>query len=397
MKNKQIKILKVWIAVLTLLFTVNSLGAYQAFQPSGSGTKESPYLVESLENLLWMAQHISEIPLGTYFLQTADINASETKDWRDGEGFLPIGWHDFGTFDEEQIQYFSGTFDGNGYVISGLHFIPNLYGDGTVSGSGIALFGAVTNSTLKNIVLENVTFGQCYNGGALVGVAVDSIVSNCHAEVNFIQEEQSTNIGGLIGAIIESAEIVDCSAKVKNLYGSYAGGLIGEFLTKQDNSNLPFVSIKRCRTEGDIRGDMHVGGIVGSGGSPSLMSDCYSHTNVKGNMFYIGGLMGYGKGFKNCYVYGKVENGYAITDNNAKCDGVYYCSEFAKDTKNTSAIGKTSSQLLKRETYQGWDFENVWFMEEDVLLPSLIWEVPEPLIGGLFLCFLCFLLALKIR
>ena len=54
-------------------------------------------------------------------------------------------------------------------------------------------------------------------------------------------------------------------------------------------------------------------------------------------------------------------------------------------------------QLLKRETYQGWDFKNVWFMEEDVSLPSLVWEVPEPLIGSLFLYILCFLLALKIR
>ena len=58
---------------------------------------------------------------------------------------------------------------------------------------------------------------------------------------------------------------------------------------------------------------------------------------------------------------------------------------------------KTSRQLLKRETYQEWDFENVWFMEEDVLLPSLVWEVPEPLIGILFTYILCFLLTLKIR
>ena len=63
--------------------------------------------------------------------------------------------------------------------------------------------------------------------------------------------------------------------------------------------------------------------------------------------------------------------------------GVYYCSEQGTDP-NPGTIGKTYAELLKKETYEGWDFENTWYIEEDVSLPTLSWEMPEPWIFSLF-------------
>lgn len=46
-------------------------------QPQGVGTENSPYLVESLDNLLWITTN--QDSWNSHFLQTSNIDASETE------------------------------------------------------------------------------------------------------------------------------------------------------------------------------------------------------------------------------------------------------------------------------------------------------------------------------
>ncbi|MFW5978867.1 MAG: hypothetical protein ACOCQ8_02025, partial [Bacteroidia bacterium] len=64
--------------------------AQTATEPSGgNGTESAPYQIENLENLYWLSQNSSF--WDAHYIQTADIDASETENWYSGEGFPPIG------------------------------------------------------------------------------------------------------------------------------------------------------------------------------------------------------------------------------------------------------------------------------------------------------------------
>jgi len=105
-----------------------------ADQPNGDGTSDNPYQIATLENLYWITTNSSS--WNKHFIQTADIDASETADWCTG-GWLPIGDNI-----TTAIQVFSGTYDGQGYTISGLHITNNP------SYMAFGLFGTINAATI---------------------------------------------------------------------------------------------------------------------------------------------------------------------------------------------------------------------------------------------------------
>ncbi|MBE0639161.1 MAG: hypothetical protein IH598_11630, partial [Bacteroidales bacterium] len=82
--------------------------------PEGTGTQEDPYLIASLENLYWLSveTNAGNTFSGKFFLQTADIDATETETWFNGLGWEPIG---------SEINPFSGAYDGNNFTIESLY------------------------------------------------------------------------------------------------------------------------------------------------------------------------------------------------------------------------------------------------------------------------------------
>lgn len=74
--------------------------------PAGSGTSNDPYLISSLENILWIS--LSASNYSKHYKQTADIDASATAGWYQGEGWDPIG---------SGSQEFTGTYNGQGFKI----------------------------------------------------------------------------------------------------------------------------------------------------------------------------------------------------------------------------------------------------------------------------------------
>src|SRR5581483_9019100 len=80
-------------------------------------------------------QGIDTDPLGNTYVMKNNIDATGTSGWNSGVGFKPIG---------NQTIKFSGSFNGNGYVINGLYINSNadrvgLFGDvsGTISNLGM--------------------------------------------------------------------------------------------------------------------------------------------------------------------------------------------------------------------------------------------------------------------
>ena len=78
----------------------------------GIGTMGDPYQIDSLNGLRLLSETSADWGTSTFFVLTADIDASNTSSWNDGAGFLPIG---------DAVPKFGGSFDGQGYSISNLY------------------------------------------------------------------------------------------------------------------------------------------------------------------------------------------------------------------------------------------------------------------------------------
>ena len=139
---------------------------------SGSGTSGSPYVITTTAQLDALAAAVKsgETYSGTYFVLGNDIAYSTEGLGDTDENFTTIG----GYFNGDKN--FSGTFDGQGYTISGIR----LYKNGTAAPSmNQGLFGRIDGATIENVVLADAHItGYRYVGG-LVGNKVSGTVQNC--------------------------------------------------------------------------------------------------------------------------------------------------------------------------------------------------------------------------
>jgi len=122
-----------------------------------------------LVSTVYDLQMINLFLSGSYAL-SKNIDASVTKEWDSGRGFLPLGRENYP---------FSGNFDGNGYDISTLYINrpeqDNIGLFGFVSG-GVFNFNKITNTRINSY---NITGHE--NVGLLIGTASFTEIS----EINY--------------------------------------------------------------------------------------------------------------------------------------------------------------------------------------------------------------------
>lgn len=313
--------------------------------PEGSGTPSTPYLISNLNNLFWLS--LNRQVNYYYFLQTNDINASETANWYQGKGFSPI-------------HGFKGHYNGNNFNIYNLFIVSQeQYGTGLFSQLGGMSYDAakITNLGLINV---NIT-GPDYVG-ALVGyVSGNCIISNCYSSgvVN-----GTTTVGGLIGSNQSSVSNCYSYAQVNGV--SYIGGLIGY-------AGSP---VTKCYSIGNVFGTENVGGLIGC--SSTTVSNSYSISNVTGNK-RVGGLIGiHGQStVSKCYSTGKVtgvENvgGFVGTITGGTVTGnCYWNTETSEQTTSAGGTGLTTSQMLQQNNFTDWDFSEVWKIYQGYSYPFL--------------------------
>ena len=136
---------------------------------------------------------------------TADIDMDE-RIW------VPIG---------DATNSFQGTFDGNGYEITGLR--SNLSGN-----DGLGLFGTVNGGTVRNTFVTNGTLKSIDSRylGSIAGIVRNGTVESCEGALNLETNDRNTIMGGLVGLLDNST--LHSSIAVADLTGYRMGGLIGE-------------------------------------------------------------------------------------------------------------------------------------------------------------------------
>ena len=242
----------------------------------GSGTEADPYLISNVKDLEYMASKVNMGELGNaYFRQTGNIVFTS------GELYTAIGI---------SSKSFNGTYDGAGFLISGININKS-------STDYQGLFGCIgASGTVKNVNLHNsIIQGRQYVGG----IAGDNIgrIQNCSSVANQINGTNS--VGGISGRINNNAAVESSYSSSQVNGGTKVGGLAGYIL---------FGLVRQCWSTGNVSASgEYSGGICGYGNN-STIKDCYNTGRINGGGANNGGIIGgnlYGT-VKNCCNYAAV-------------------------------------------------------------------------------------------
>ena len=313
-----------------LLFSTASV----CYAMDGEGTKENPYIVSSAADLNELSDMVNGLNDKTqpeekiYVLQTADIDLAS-------QPFRPIGSNGYYYLEEiiKEDSYWShhywggkfwGDYDGQGFKIKGLKVYHNernvilkLYEEhNTVSYGNSGLFGNISSSTIKNVVLEDpIILGEDHIG-ALVGNSINSTIKNCQVKNGIVKNSTSEDnvlsdisyMGGVCGygaeTTIDSCLFegsVVCSETQSN---NSVGGIIGELNNKS--------SISNCTTYGEVSNiTQHArycetGGICGIAEANTKYCVNYSSVTSSSCTGGINGVSDWGGKVIGCANYGNV-------------------------------------------------------------------------------------------
>ena len=274
--------------------------------------------------------------------------------------------------------------------------VNNSFSRGRVSGNSKVggLAGSVGTSVTNSYFAGDSVIG-IYQVGGLVGVANGNVDSS----YSIANVKGDDNVGGLIGS---SYGNISYSYAVGNVVGDVdnssagndnLGGLVGYAYSG---------SISKSLATGSVSGTTKLGGLVGRFDGTSI-SQSYAQGNVTGSYygdpsdevgnFYIGGLVGYGKGLvSETYVSGSVKGiedgpvytgcivGYVngsmeITDSyfdSDKCDLAFEGKTGIATISNSPA--QTTDAMQSSSTYGNWDFIDTWRIIGESY-PRLSWFV----------------------
>ena len=365
--------------ILALAISISAFAEkYPVVKPEGEGTQESPYLFRQIENFGWIANQRDNIDAGTtvYCVQTKDIDAAETENW-----FLPEIRTE--NINGEKRGSWKLNYDGQGFNIENLY----IYCQGTFH----ALF-AIGNFQLKNINIINAK-NKVFDGrilgcqGILVGRMGSGYIKNCH-----IRETSMYANAALVDQLCGSnVEISDCSVDVE-LKNAYAGLI--SFVRNYGTVVIKNTSVKAKITIDDIVCDVVSAGFINAlqleeKSKKTVIEDCYTDVDIRAPQGGLVGFIGtittlrYGEqvdfSINRCYSTGTISNMkpwgsasflHKIYDCEPEINNCYYnASTLLKEDKY--ALPKTEEEMKQQATFEGWDFENVWAIDEGNGFPYL--------------------------
>ena len=342
---------------------------------SGTGNEADPYQIANLNDLQTLSEHSEYWGTDTYFIQTADIDASATSTWNDNGsggyyGFSPIG---------NLSNKFLGNYDGLNYTITNLYI-------NRPSDNYIGLFGYVgypNGATIANINLIDIDFTGNDNVGGVVGITYFSDITNCFTSGNL---SGNNNVGGIVGSINNSNFSqcgTECNVEGATLVGGFVGG------TYTDGS---IYTISESYASGNVSGTSNVGGFIGMQYIIDI-ENCYSTGSVtrpSGTDVNIGsfcglidgaGLSGLHPLLKNSYSTGTVYsslgtvwgNGDGLTTDKGFVGVIggsfggefvnnFYDNQTTQQTSANGATAKTTAEMKTEATFTSasWNFTTIW-------------------------------------
>lgn len=285
---------------------------------AGNGTETDPYIIATAAQL----DEVRNFPIACFEL-SKDIDLSSYLN-SNSSGWTPI-------------KDFIGKFDGKKHTIKGLW---------------------ISLSSIDNVGLFANIQGPSDNKMASV--------SNLFVNISKKGITGRSNVGGICGSL-SYGNIENCMVTGDISGYQYVGGIVGRNNDNYYNSSI----ISQCASSGNIIAtDDEVGGILGFKYGSCSIENCYSIANVKAEGSYPD-TYGIGEGAEKCYFAGTIystnmDKVYPIAYSYSNS---YYDSEKTKISGKTGAL--TTKQMKQQASFQGWDFDNIWTIQEGVDYPKL--------------------------
>lgn len=381
----------------------------------GTGTADDPFLLSKPVDLFYFAYIVNS----DYYMEFKNFNYKLAADIdMRGERLFVIGDY------SNESAIFTGRFDGNGKKISNFYITDEVVDQSSFEKAYlpyVGLFGYASadlnqgSAEIKNLTLENYELRvhagaeeQITLAGSVLGYGVGVEISNCHVTggkfngktggiIATNDNNQIMILGGVAGRLqagyyndgtrtltfdafvraSTSDVLVDGTGSPRS-----AGGIVGYLMSANVNA---IAYVMNCASAADVSGAMHSGGIVGTLGMYSSVSNCYSVSGVNSNnaisadmidayyrCSYAGGIVGFAEEnsvISGCYA----ANKYLSTNGNStyskKTGEIYgHCdvagasatgSQSVSDINNSKAVeGNPSSVFINTLGWPAsdWDF-----------------------------------------
>ncbi len=336
---------------------------------------------------------------GKYILMN-NIDLSSYENWN------PIGSED---------NPFTGELDGNGYVIKNFN-LNDEYVDGNIRYVG--LFGKISNATVKAVLMEDISVNligdsdskTVYAFGAAAGSASNSTINGCAVSGKINAEYFSRlRVCGIVGStyfctLSNCANYADIDIEISNSSTLLkVGGVAADLRYSPLTESCNYGDITISGTDVLKNGEFYIGGIYGDA------ADNFKNTTHDQNNYnrgtvsvdfssprtFIGGIAGQSYSIVNSYNAGEIiyPNNFeglagALAGNAFECNlainmpqrmtNLYYTNEDMTDFsygerpyvdeehdifENIKYLAP--EEMKKQESFVGFDFENVWVMEEN--------------------------------
>lgn len=339
----------------------------------GEGTEESPYLIYNSDELITFRDKVNsgETEICGRLMDDIVLNQNFDASKFEIESYTSVTY-DGGAVPEEFVQwepignsygnYYNGTFDGNGYTISGLYINdPEAWEQ--------ALFGCIyTESTIKDL----------------------GIINSCIIAQNNVSAVVVTNNGGNIENCYNSATVAGndtisgiAAYSIGNVSRSYnTGNILGSSTTIGGVTGGNYGTVTECYNSGKVTGGEYVGAIAGM--NDNYVGSCYNTGEVSGSSS-VGGVVGFNLiSMENCYNIGRIsgnEDVGCIVGANGGNDpaGCYYLEN--DQAGNGFGTSISEEQFSEQDIFisSSWDFESTWIMDEELKRPVLQ-SMPEKVI-----------------
>lgn len=282
---------------------------------AGNGTETEPYIIATAAQL----DEVRNFPSACFEL-SKDIDLSSYLN-PNSSGWTPI-------------EVFAGKFDGKKHTIKGLWISLSSIGN-------VGLFANIQGSSDNK----------------------RASVSNLFVNISKKGITGGSSVGGVCGSLFYG-NIENCMVTGDISGYQYVGGIVGY---------SDYSSISQCASSGNIIAtNAEVGGILGGCYYKSCsIENCYSIANVKAEGSYNLDAYGIGGSAENCYFAGTISGAdinyvYPIGSYNTNS---YYDSEKTKISGKQGAL--TTKEMKQQASFQGWDFDKIWTIQEGVDYPKL--------------------------
>lgn len=284
---------------------------------AGNGTETEPYIIATAAQL----DEVRNFPSACFEL-SKDIDLSSYLN-PNSSGWTPI-------------ENFTGIFDGKKHTIKGLW---------------------ISLSSISNVGLFANIQGSSDNKRASV--------SNLFVNISKKGITGGNRVGGICGNL-SYGNIENCMVTGDISGYQYVGGIVG-----RNNDNYYSSSIiSQCASSGNITATKgYVGGILGYYYGSCSIKNCYSIANVKTEGSYSSSVYGIGYSAENCYFAGTISDTGDVYPIGVYNTNSYYDSEKTKISGKQGAL--TTKQMKQQASFQGWDFDNIWTIQEGVDYPKL--------------------------